>query len=85
MRAILAALGILISAPVLLFFWVGTQTFVREHERLLAVAMTFLAGLLLVCSITLIFSASVQRIQSLLLAVTVAILAMLYVLLQIGR
>jgi hypothetical protein len=85
MRAILAALGILISAPVLLFFWVGTQTFVREHERLLAVAMTFLAGLLLVCSITLIFSASVQRIQSVLLAVTVAILAMLYVLLQIGR
>lgn len=85
MRAILAALGILISAPLMLFFWIGTQTFVREHEHLLAVAMTLLTGLLLALSITLIFSASVQRIQAILLAVTVAMLAMLYVLLRVGR
>ena len=52
-----------------------TQTFIRSHERLLAVALTLETGALLALSIALIFSPSVQRAQSLLLLATLASLA----------
>ena len=85
MRAILATLGILVGAPILLFFWIGTQTFVRENERLLAIAITALTVGLLVLSLALIFTASVQRIQSVVLAITVFLLAVIYAAYRLGH
>ena len=75
MRALLVIAGIVLSVPSLIFFWIGTQTFIRSHERLLAVALTLETGALLALSIALIFSPSVQRAQSLLLLATLASLA----------
>lgn len=85
MRAILATLDVLVGAPILLFLWIGTQTFVREHERLLAIAMSALTVGLLVLSLALFFTASVQRIQSVVLAITVFLLAVIYAAYRFGH
>jgi hypothetical protein len=84
MRAILAVLGILLSAPALLFFWVGTQTFIRLSERLLANVLALATGLLLGLSVVLIFNPAVQRVQIILLAATIAMLAGMFMLFKVA-
>ena len=75
MRFLVAILGILVSIPPLIFFWIGSQTFVRGSERALAVAITLETAALLAFSIALFFTPSVLRIQVILLAVTIVTVA----------
>jgi hypothetical protein len=84
MRAVLVVLGILLSVPALLFFWVGTRTFIRLHERLLANVLTLAMGLLLALSVVLIFNPAVQRVQIILLATTIAMLVVTFTLAKVG-
>jgi hypothetical protein len=72
MRFVAAILGILVSIPPLLFFWIGAQTFIRPGERALAVAVTFETGALLALSIALLCTSSVERIQLVILIATIA-------------
>jgi hypothetical protein len=76
-RFLTAFAGILLSVPPLIFFWIGSQTFVRPLEKGLAVAVTLETGALLVMSIALFFTPSVQRIQTLLLAATAVTVAVI--------
>lgn len=78
MRIVMAIAGILLSTPALIFFWIGSQTFLRTHERLLAVALTVETAALLALSIGLLFTSSLLRIQAVLLGLTlVSIIAVL--------
>jgi hypothetical protein len=78
MRALAAIAGILLSGPTLLFFWIGAQTFIRPHERILAIAMTIEAGALLALSIGLVFTPALQRIQAVLLGTTLLSLVIIF-------
>jgi hypothetical protein len=71
MRFVAALAGVLVSVPPLIFFWIGTQTFTRDVERALAYVMTIESAALLVLSIALFFTPSVQRIQLILLIITI--------------
>jgi len=73
MRFVVAVAGILVSVPPLLFFGIGTQTFIRSSEKALAVGVTALSCALLTFSVMLLFTASVQRFQVILLIATVAV------------
>lgn len=84
MRAVLAVLGILLSAPALFFFWIATQTFIRLPERLLAYVLTLTTSLLLGLSVVLIFNPAVQRVQIILLAATIATLAGMFTLFKVA-
>jgi hypothetical protein len=84
MRAVLAVLGILLSTPALLFFWIGTQTFIRLRERVLANVLTLATGLLLGLSVALIFNPAVQRVQIILLAATIVMLAETFMFAKVG-
>lgn len=84
-RISLVAAGLVVSVPTLLFFWVGSRTFIRARERWLAVAMAAGAGLLLVLSIGLIFDASVQRVQLILLVAFFGTNALLFGVARRGR
>lgn len=75
MRLALAFVGVVVSVPPLIFFWIGSQTFVRQLERLLAIFVTVETGALLVLSITLLFAPSVQRLQAILLIATIGTVA----------
>ena len=75
MRFLMAVAGVLLSVPPLIFFWIGSQTFVRPLEKGLAMAVTLETGALLVLSIALFATPSVQRIQTLLLAATAVTVA----------
>lgn len=76
MRIVAAIAGILVALPPLLFFWIGTQTFIRPQERALALGVTIGTGALLLSSVALLFTPSVQRLQGILiLAVLVTLLA----------
>ena len=79
MRVLLAISGILVSILPLIFFWVGAQTFLRPAERGLAFAMVGLTGGLLVLSVSLFFTPSVQRLQAILLGATIIAVAALLV------
>lgn len=72
MRFVAAIAGILVSVPPLIFFWIGTQTFLRPLEKALALVVTVETGALLLLSVALLFTPSVQRLQGILLIVTVA-------------
>lgn len=72
MRFVAAIVGMLVSVPPLIFFWIGAQTFIRQKERALAVAVAVETGALLLLSIALLFTASVQLLQFLLLLATLA-------------
>jgi hypothetical protein len=85
MRFVAAIAGIVVSVPPLLFFWIGTQTFLRPLERALAFAMTLETGALLVLSVALLFTPSVQRIQVILLIVTVATVALILAAIRVLR
>src|SRR3954469_10141443 len=74
MRFVVAILGILVSIPPLLFFWIGSQTFVRPGERRLAVAMTIESVALLALSIASLFTPAVEPIQLAVLVATIATL-----------
>ena len=76
MRFVAAIAGILLSLPPLIFFWIGAQTFLRPLERALAVAVSLETGALLLVSIALLFTPSVQRIQLVLLIATIATVAL---------
>ena len=78
MRALAAIAGIILSGPTLLFFWIGAQTFIRAHERILAVALAIEAAALLALSIGLLFTPAVQRIQAVLLGTTLLSLAVVF-------
>jgi hypothetical protein len=75
MRFVVAILGILLSLPPLLFFWIGSQTFIRRGEHRLAVAVTIESSALLALSIASLFTPSIQRIQLAVLIATVATVA----------
>ena len=72
MRFVAAIAGVLVSVPPLIFFWVGTQTFLRTLERGLAFAMVIATCALLGLSVALLFTPSVQRLQGVLLIATIA-------------
>ena len=56
MRFVAAIAGILVSVPPLIFFRIGTRTFVRPPERALAIAVTIEAGALLLLSLALLLT-----------------------------
>jgi hypothetical protein len=72
MRFVTAVAGVLIAVLPLIFFWVGAQTFLRPLERTLAFAMVVETGALLLLSLALFFTPSVQRIQAIVLFATIA-------------
>lgn len=74
MRFIAAIAGILLSLPPLIFFWIGAQTFIRKGERLLATGVAIETFALLAASVALLFTPAVQRVQVLLLLMTVVTL-----------
>jgi hypothetical protein len=76
-RFVLAIAGILVSVPPLIFFWIGTQTFARHSEKLLAFVMMVGTGALLALSIVLFFVPSVQRLQAVLLIATIVTSALI--------
>lgn len=77
MRFVAAIAGVLVSVPPLIFFWIGTRTFVRPPERALAIAVTIEAGALLLLSLALLFTPSLQRLQGILLLATIATIAII--------
>ena len=79
MRVVAAIAGILVGLPTLIFFWIGTQTFVRPLEKALAYAVTFETGALLLLSLMLLFTASVQRPQAVLLGTSVVTIAVILI------
>lgn len=78
MRFLLAFSGIIVSLPPLIFFWIGSQTFIRLSERILATAITIESGALLALSTALLFTPSAQRVQTILLVVTIFTLAVVF-------
>ena len=77
MRYVAAIAGILVSILPLVFFYVGTQTFLRPGEKMLAIGMVILTGGLLLLSVALLFTPAVQRVQAVALAATVAAVALI--------
>jgi uncharacterized membrane protein len=77
MRFVAAIAGIVVSVLPLIFFWIGAQTFIRPHERALAVGATLETGALLLMSIALFFTPSVQRLQGILLITTIGTVAII--------
>jgi hypothetical protein len=77
MRFVAAIAGVLVSVPPLIFFWISTRTFVRPPERALAIAVTIEAGALLLLSLALLFTPSLQRLQGILLLATIATIAII--------
>ncbi|MCP3731294.1 hypothetical protein M9978_12735 [Sphingomonas sp. MG17] len=71
MQFLAAIIGMLVSVPPLIFFWIGTGTFVRPSERRLAVIVTLVSAALLALSAVLFFTRAVQAVQGTLLAVQV--------------
>jgi hypothetical protein len=69
-RFVTALAGIIVYIPPAIFFWIGTQTFIRPLERVLALVVTLKAGALLLLSVALIFTPFVQRAQAFLLLAT---------------
>jgi hypothetical protein len=63
MRALLVIAGMIVGAPTFIFFSIGSQTFIRKDEQLMAAAMAPLSGLLLVFSFILIFYRSIMPVQ----------------------
>jgi hypothetical protein len=85
LRWLLALMGLLIGTPAFLFFWIGSQTFVKSHERFLAMAISVETAALLAFSVTLLFTAGVQRAQALLLALVVASLAIMLAIARLAK
>ena len=85
MRFVAAIIGILVSLPPLIFFWIGTQTFLRPLERLLAALVTAEAGALLILSAALLFRPSVQRLQAILLIATIVTVSLTLVVNRLVR
>ena len=85
MRFVAAIIGILVSLPPLIFFWIGTQTFLRPLERLLAALVTAEAGALLILSAALLFTPSVQRLQAILLIATIVTVSLTLVVNRLVR
>jgi hypothetical protein len=85
LRFVLAIVGVLVSVPLLVFFWIGTQTFVRQLERLLAFLVTIETGALLVLSIALLFTPSVQRLQAAFLIASIATVAAILIAYRLFR
>jgi hypothetical protein len=83
MRFVAAIVGILLSLPPLIFFWIGAQTFIKAGERLLAGAIAIETLALLAASIALLFTPAVQRVQILLLLVTILTLIAVFVALRL--
>ncbi len=79
MRFVAAIVGIVVSIPPLLFFWIGTRTFIRPLKKALAVVVTAETGALLVLSVALLFTPSVQRFQGILLIAAVGTVAFIVV------
>ena len=77
MRSVAAIAGVILSVPPLIFFWIGTQTFTRLSERVLAIAMTIETGALLILSVALLFTPAVQRLQTLLLLSTLVTIVLI--------
>jgi len=71
MRLIAAIAGILTAVPPLVFFWIGTQTFLRPLERALSLVVTTETAALLLVSVAMLVTPSVQPLQAILLAATV--------------
>ena len=70
MRLVAAVAGFVLSVPPLIFFWIGSQTFLRFWEKALAMAVTVETAALLALSVALFFTPTVHRIQALLLVAT---------------
>jgi hypothetical protein len=85
MRIVMAIAGILLSTPALIFFWIGSQTFLRTPERLLAVALTVETAALLALSVGLLFTPSLLRLQALLLGLTLASLVVVIILARVWK
>jgi hypothetical protein len=77
MRFVAAIAGIILSIPLLIFFWIGTQTFMRSSERALAMAVTLETAALLALSVALLFTPSVQRVQAVLVLATLVTIALI--------
>ena len=78
MRFVAAIAGVVLSVPPLIFFWIGTQTFLRPAEKLLAVAVTIETAALLALSVALLFTPAVQRVQAVLLLATFVTVALIF-------
>lgn len=50
-RYLIATCGVLMSLPLILFFWIGAQTFVRPKEKAAAVALFWFGTVLLALSL----------------------------------
>jgi len=85
MRFFAAILGVLVSILPLIFFWVGAQTFLRPLERGLAIAMFLASGALLLLSIALLVTPSVQRLQAMMLVITFGAVAAIFIAYQLTR
>jgi hypothetical protein len=70
-RFVTAVVGFVLSILPLIFFWIGVHTFTRPIERGLAFGMVILTGALFILSLALLFTPSVQRLQSLVLLLTI--------------
>lgn len=81
MRFVTGLVGLAVSIPPLIFFWIGTKTFIRPWEKALAFVVTAETGALLLVSIALLFTPTLQRLQGTLLiasVLTVAAIVMAY-------
>ena len=78
MRFVAAITGIVVSVPPLVFFWIGTQTFLRSSEKLLALAVTLETAALLALSVALLFTPAVQRLQVVVLLATLVTVALIF-------
>jgi hypothetical protein len=85
MRFVLAIFGMLIGTPPLLFFWIGSQTFVRPRERQLAIMVTCETAALIALSAALLFTPSVEPIQIVVLIVTIATLGAVWIVARRGK
>jgi len=77
LRFVAAIAGVFLSVPPLLFFWIGTQTFTRSSERLLALAVTLETAALLALSLASFFTPAVHRVQAYLLLATFVTVAVI--------
>ena len=64
MRFVAGIAGILLGVPPFIFFSIGARTFNRTLEKALAVGVTLETGALLLLSVALFFTPSVQRVQA---------------------
>ncbi len=85
MRWLLALTGLLIGMPAFLFFWIGSQTFIKPHERILATVISVETAALIALSVALLFTAGVQRAQGLLLTLVIVSLAMTFAVARLAK